>query len=322
MPRKRCDCLTRMLWAGHRLRAWHHHAVCSTLLRSCATFASGDSRLATHPGPRIKPRRPTCLPASCTWASTSAGVPWTSVVFSPIPPIRHFPVLVSHLGQGRAGLAIMIVDCLDRVVKHLVEHDLPAVEMQDIEPGAVSDSLQNGQVIRFRKLRILRPCQGTLAGRLAGKEEAVGASGNRLGGEAPGRGGNDLQAGMHGSRGLAQVGKQLFETRELEGRRKRAEHRLNERNTRAHLRQGDPLGLQDDKVFPFRAAQGPQPAPILGPVDRIRGLHRRLLAAADIQGDAPVHNRIQSVRSELDEVEVEFLLKFQRQLGQTPGGAS
>ena len=47
-----------------------------------------------------------------------------------------------------------------------------------------------------------------------------------------------------------------------------------------------------------------------------------MLAASDIEHDAPVHSGIQSVGSELDEVEVEFLLEFQRQLGQSPGERS
>ncbi len=41
----------------------------------------------------------------------------------------------------------------------------------------------------------------------------------------------------------------------------------------------------------------------------------------DIERDAPVHEGIQPVGAELDEVEIELLLKFQRQLGKMPGGS-
>jgi hypothetical protein len=53
----------------------------------------------------------------------------------------------------------------------------------------------------------------------------------------------------------------------------------------------------------------------VGQLDRRR--HQPLL---HVQGHTPVENRVQPIRGELDEIQIEFLLKRQRQLGKTPGG--
>ena len=118
------------------------------------------------------------------------------------------------------------------------------------------------------------------------------------------------------------VRQQRLGSGQLQRGRQRAEHRLNERNSLPHLGQGDPLSLQYDEILPLRATQSLQPAPILRLLDRVLRLYGRQLAALDIERDAPVHDGIQPIRAELDEVEIELLLKFQRQLGQTPGARS